>query len=263
MNLSLILEEETEDKPAREESYKSLSEIPVWRFKYSSPDVSPNEPHDPTPHVIIFGLFEHFNTHNILVCGLNLNYMNRNQKKRFALYAKEIIEGSPDEKQGGGKRTLQDIWEAGKRLMPDVFGGGPYRSTRGAYRTYRKDRMDAIINKSDLPKWLDKMQVKPIRPEPGIKPKPIPKVKPEPPEPKEPKEKLKKPEEPERKPEEEPEEPERIEPEKPSPPEEAEETEEAEEAEAEKGPEGETAEDEFEPEPEPESDESGDVNIEW
>jgi len=86
---------------------------------------------DPKPKVLKLGTWIHPNTRNVLVAGINLNYLNDNQIKKLRYYLPEILKD----------RNLRRRYWTGRRLLPDVFGEPP---GKGAYRTYRLDRIQAI-----------------------------------------------------------------------------------------------------------------------
>ena len=90
-------------------------EGPRLRFGY------PNFKHDPTPDVLMLGNYDHPNTGNELIGGINLNYLDKHQMDDLAKALPKILEPS----------NLYGRYWAGRRLVPDVF--------KNFYRTYNND----------------------------------------------------------------------------------------------------------------------------
>ena len=90
-------------------------EGPRLRFNY------PNFKHDPTPDVLMLGNYDHPNTGNELIGGINLNYLSKHQMDDLAKALPKILEPS----------NLYGRYWAGRRLVPDIF--------KNFYRTYNND----------------------------------------------------------------------------------------------------------------------------
>jgi len=133
-------------------------------FKYS------HFKRDNKPRVLKLGTWLHPKTRNLLVGGVNLNYLAPRDIEELRYYLPEILR----------TRNLRDRYWAGRRLLPNIF--------LNAYRTYRADRIGIITPgtlKTMTPKELRKIgdqekgELLSKRREelkkPRIKPEPIPK----------------------------------------------------------------------------------------
>lgn len=78
---------------------------------------------DPSPLILRLGKYVHQTTGNLLVGGINLNYLSDSEVNKLRQYLPQILE-SPN---------LRDRYWAGRNLFPEVFNN--------YYRTYRADLM--------------------------------------------------------------------------------------------------------------------------
>ncbi len=92
----------------------------VLDTRYTTPKV------DPTPKIIQLGKWTHPNTGNLLVGGINLNYLTDNQIEELRYYAPEISQ----------HKTLKSRYWAGRRLLPDIFNN--------YYRTYKNQNIEVV-----------------------------------------------------------------------------------------------------------------------
>lgn len=102
----------------------------VLDFKYDNFTVDPN------PKILYLGKYRNRKTGNVLVGGVNLKYLDKEQVKRLRENLSDILRSG---------RTLKKRWAAGNRLLPDVFP----KSHKGAYRTYDANMMH-ITSKSTI-----------------------------------------------------------------------------------------------------------------
>lgn len=103
---------------AAEDDKDSLDEATIFGFSYA------NWKHDPRPNVMIFGKYRHPNTHNVLVCGINTNYLKADQLKKLKNAEKKIF----------SQKTLRQRYWAGRALLPDIF------------KTYYRNYIDRYIS---------------------------------------------------------------------------------------------------------------------
>jgi hypothetical protein len=89
---------------------------------------------DKRPRLLLLGKWRHPTTRNILLAGINLNYLTDEQLAEVRKNLKQII--TP--------RNLKSRYWKGKQLLPDVFDD--------AYRTYDKDYVGSIT-KDTLKFW--------------------------------------------------------------------------------------------------------------
>lgn len=89
---------------------------------------------DKTPKVLVLGRWRHPNTRNVLVCGINLNYLTDEEIEALRKNLGTIL----------AQPNLKQRYRTGAELLPDIF--------KTAYRTYKND---AVINvtKDTLRKW--------------------------------------------------------------------------------------------------------------
>lgn len=86
---------------------------------------------DPEPKVLHLGKWVHPSTGNLLVAGINLNYLGKRDLDRLRYYLPEILKN----------RNLYVRYHTGKKLLPDIF--------KNYYRTYRSDKVK-LIDKETL-----------------------------------------------------------------------------------------------------------------
>lgn len=92
----------------------------VVNFKYD------NAQHDTKPRVLLLGRWRNPNTRNILVAGINLNYLDDDQVSELRKVLPEILK----------PRNLKSRYWRGKSLLPDIFSE--------YYRTYDQDYLGAV-----------------------------------------------------------------------------------------------------------------------
>jgi hypothetical protein len=92
----------------------------VAQTKYSNYNI------DPRPKVLKLGTWIHPNTGNVLVGGINLNYLRPEQIQKVQYYLPEILKN----------RNLRRRYWTGRRLVPDVFDD--------FYRTYNQRYIDVV-----------------------------------------------------------------------------------------------------------------------
>lgn len=103
-------------------------EGPRWGFHY------PRFRVDPSPDILLLGGFRHPSSGNNLVAGINLHYLNAQQRNRLAKALPAIMKTS----------NLYDRYWVGRRLVPDVF--------KNFYRTYRQDYIGHVKKDVMYPK---------------------------------------------------------------------------------------------------------------
>ena len=81
---------------------------------------------DPRPNVLVLGSYKHPNTHNDLLCGINLNYLSSGQIEQLRKATKRIY----------NRDTTKSRWRYLDKILPDI--------ARHAYRTYDKRYIRAI-----------------------------------------------------------------------------------------------------------------------
>lgn len=89
---------------------------PRWSFKYDNFD------HDPTPDVLVLGMYRHPNTGNNLVGAINLRYLDKNQISRLQRILPQLHKA----------KNLKRRYYMGISLLPDVFENY-YRTYNAAY----------------------------------------------------------------------------------------------------------------------------------
>jgi len=100
----------------------------VYNFKYGNFNV------DPRPKVFALGRWRHPTTRNILVCGINLNYLSEEEINQLRKALGAIL----------AERTIKNRYWKGMELVPGVFNH--------AYRTYNQAEIDQI-SRDTLRKW--------------------------------------------------------------------------------------------------------------
>lgn len=100
-------------------------EGPLWRFKYDKYRT------DPRPQVLVLGSYRHPRTGNLLVGGVNVNYLNNRQRERLRLTLPRLMKA----------RNLYYRYHSGLRHLPDIFDA--------FYRTY-DPRYIRAVDKSIL-----------------------------------------------------------------------------------------------------------------
>ena len=100
----------------------------VFRFKY------PRFKVDKRPRVLTLGKWRNPRTDNVLVCGINLNYLSDLEIEELRKGLGQIL----------AQKNLKKRYAAGNRLLPGIF--------RNAYRTYRADSI-VDVSRETLRKW--------------------------------------------------------------------------------------------------------------
>jgi hypothetical protein len=103
-------------------------EGPVWKFPYSS------YKHDPEPKILLLGSFRSTAGNN-LVGGINLNYLDKNQRDTLANVLPQIMASG----------NLYSRYHLGKRLLPDIF--------KNFYRTYNAENIRGVEKDILYPKY--------------------------------------------------------------------------------------------------------------
>lgn len=93
-----------------------------------------NSQTDKRPRLLLLGKWRHPSTRNILLAGINLNYLTDEQLAEIRKNLKAIIQ----------PRNLKSRYWKGRQLLPDIF--------QNAYRTYDKDFVGSIT-KDTLKFW--------------------------------------------------------------------------------------------------------------
>ena len=104
-------------------------EGPRWKFDYS------RFTKDPHPDILLLGAYQHPNTGNNLVGGVNLNYLTDRQRDILAKHLPQIMHGE----------NLRARYRIGKKLAPDVFGN--------SYRTYNSRYIRGVNTDVMYPKY--------------------------------------------------------------------------------------------------------------
>lgn len=105
------------------EGYGRTNEFPYEKFGT-----------DPRPRVLLLGKYRHPTTRNILVGGINLNYLDDEELGQLRQNLKSILQ----------PKNLQLRYWRGRRLLPDIFNS--------AYRQYDVDYIGAVT-KDTLTFW--------------------------------------------------------------------------------------------------------------
>lgn len=104
-------------------------EGPRWSFDYST------WKQDPHPDILLLGAYRHPNTGNNLVGGINLNYLNVQQRQNLARVLPQIMKAG----------NLYSRYHAGRRLLPDIFDN--------FYRTYNANNIRGVETDVLYPKY--------------------------------------------------------------------------------------------------------------
>lgn len=104
-------------------------EGPRWKFNYA------NWHNDPKPDILLLGAYQHPNTGNNLVGGINLNYLNRRQRDDIARVLPQIMQAG----------NLYSRYHTGKRLLPNIFDN--------FYRTYNAAHIRGVETDVLYPKY--------------------------------------------------------------------------------------------------------------
>lgn len=104
-------------------------EGPKWRFDYS------NFITDPHPEILMLGTYNHPSTHNYLVGGINIHYLNDQQIDKLSRALPQIMSG----------KNLYYRYHIGKRVLPDVF--------QNFYRTYNANYIRGVKQDVMYPKY--------------------------------------------------------------------------------------------------------------
>ncbi len=111
------------------EPFCEAGEAPRWKFNYGS------WKEDPTPDILLLGAYQHPNTGNNLVGGINLKYLQQAQRDQLAKVLPQIM-AAPN---------LYSRYHIGKRLLPDIF--------QHAYRTYNAANIRGVQHDVFYPKY--------------------------------------------------------------------------------------------------------------
>ena len=103
----------------------------VFKFRYGDFQV------DPRPRVLVLGRWRAPGTGNVLVCGINLNYLSEEEIDALRQNLGAIL----------GKKNLKDRYWEGMKLLPDIFAN--------SYRTYKQSSIIAVTRET-LRKWPSK-----------------------------------------------------------------------------------------------------------
>lgn len=117
----------------------------VSRFEYDNFNV------DPKPLVLVLGRWKHPNTGNLLVGGINLNYLNDDEIIALRKALPHILRVG---------RRLKDRYWKGRASVPSVF--------ENFYRTYNSNYI-GVISLGTLRFWSDRIEKRKKR-KPGIFP---------------------------------------------------------------------------------------------
>lgn len=98
----------------------------VYKFGY------PNYNLDPKPRVLVLGFYNHPQSGNTLLGGLNLNYMTADEVAEVKTKLPLILR----------PKNLKERYWAGRKLLPDIF--------KSYYRTYNKGYASRLIKPADL-----------------------------------------------------------------------------------------------------------------
>jgi len=104
-------------------------EGPRWKFNYD------NWHNDPKPDILLLGAYKHPSTRNNLVGGINLHYINQDQRDRLARSLPTIMKSN----------NLKRRYWIGRQLVPDVF--------TNYYRTYNSRFIRGVTKDVMYPKY--------------------------------------------------------------------------------------------------------------
>lgn len=102
---------------------------PRWSFKYDNFD------HDPTPDVLVLGMYRHPNTGNNLVGAINLRYLDKGQISRLQRILPKLHQA----------KSLKRRYYMGISLLPEVF--------ENYYRTYNATHIRDLKRGAIYPKY--------------------------------------------------------------------------------------------------------------
>lgn len=102
---------------------------PRWSFKYDNFD------HDPTPDVLVLGMYRHPNTGNNLVGAINLRYLDKQQIEQLQRILPKLHQ----------TKNLKRRYYMGISLLPEVF--------ENYYRTYNAEHIRDLKRGSIYPKY--------------------------------------------------------------------------------------------------------------
>lgn len=102
---------------------------PRWSFKYDNFD------HDPTPDVLVLGMYRHPNTGNNLVGAINLRYLNKRQIEQLQKILPQLHR----------TKNLKRRYYMGISLLPEVF--------EHYYRTYNAEHIRDLKRGAIYPKY--------------------------------------------------------------------------------------------------------------
>lgn len=102
---------------------------PRWSFKYDNFD------HDPTPDVLVLGMYRHPNTGNNLVGAINLRYLNKRQIEQLQKILPQLHQ----------TKNLKRRYYMGISLLPEVF--------EHYYRTYNAEHIRDLKRGAIYPKY--------------------------------------------------------------------------------------------------------------
>ena len=100
----------------------------VFKFEYPPYKV------DKKPRVLVLGRWRHPTTRNVLVCGINLNYLSDEEVVALRKNLGSIL----------SKHRLKERYRAGAALLPQIF--------HEAYRTYKQGEI-VTVSRETLRKW--------------------------------------------------------------------------------------------------------------
>ena len=92
----------------------------VYQFDYPKFQV------DKRPRVLVLGKWRHPTTGNVLLAGINLNYLSEDEIERLRMSLGAIL----------AQKNLKKRYRVGRDLVPDIFGT--------SYRTYKADEIVAV-----------------------------------------------------------------------------------------------------------------------
>lgn len=108
---------------------EEAGEGPRWSFNYD------RYQNDPAPDILVLGAYQHPNTGNNLIGGINLNYLDKSQRDDLARILPQLMQGS----------NLYQRYHLGRQLLPGVFDN--------YYRTYNANHVRGINQGVFHPKY--------------------------------------------------------------------------------------------------------------
>lgn len=103
-------------------------EGPLWKFNYGKYG------QDPVPQVLVLGSYRNPQTGNLLIGGINTNYLNNRQKERLRVVLPTLMQA----------KNLYYRYHTGLNLLPDIFDS--------FYRTYDPNYIRAVDKSILYPK---------------------------------------------------------------------------------------------------------------